>query len=589
MAQAVTGRATWPSAFRQVVESFEVGEATVFLAHGPGTVDLVRPATTLVDFFLKGFAANREVVLSYSLSGGLTFAQPHMRQSFFATLGAADPAPGLPLKEFAPAYAINMILDFLKKHKANSACAIVQRIDNMVGTRVPLDGNTIILCEMLHDAGTDPVLAAQENPLILTTPALEDVRPEVRAESSGLKLVEAAKPVRAERKDFLEKWLAREADPISLKGISLDQVANLSAGMSRRGLEIVGMHARANDLTLTLPLLKQVQREQMDQEFAGIVHRVDRGFTMDQVGGNEMPKAWFGSRVITPLTTGKGADRVPMNILLVGPPGTAKTMLAIAVANASGLNCLEVDLSQLLTSEVGGTEKRVALFRRAAVENSPTLCIFDEIDQKIRRGEGGADPGGGGQVENRLFAAILEHAGDTSLKGKVVNIFISNMPDRLDEAFMSRMQMVIPMLPVDSDAGRADVLARIISRLSDGEFAPTGTEPWLVEAAGKVANWSGRDLEQVADEALALVNFEDQPLDKALADAITYRRANTTDVRDQVLQALRHTKDWRFLPEKYREIAERMANQAAAPATPQDTGNRQRRNLPFSTEWASNS
>ena len=555
----------WNPAFREAVEAFGIGECNVILLHGPGTLDLVRPGQPLLGYFERGFSTKCKVVVTYSLSAGITFAQPHMRESFFATLEMEDKTPDKPLKGYTPVAAVSMIFDFLRKADDQSACAIIHRIDNMVGVRMQ-DANATYLSETLHNIGTDPILHIREQAVILTTPALSAVRSDVYPETSGMKLIRVDKPEASDREAFMADWLAREAEPITLKQVTTKQVANMSAGMSRHGLEVIGMRARANNHTLTTEIVKSVQRELMDQEFAGLVKRVDTTFTMSDVGGNVEAKALFMQRVIKPLATGVGAERVPMNILLVGPPGTAKTMTANAAANESGLNCLEVDLANLLGGIVGETEGKVKEFRRAAVENAPTMLIFDEVDQKIRRGEGGPDSGGGGSVENRLFAAVLEHAGDTSLKGRVVNVFISNRPELLDDAFMSRMQVVIPMLPVDSDTGRADVLARIANRL-DRTLKLTGDEGWLTLLGARVANWSGRDLEQVVDEALAIVGFEGKPLSEAMADAISYRRANTTDVTAQVASAIRYTKDLRLLPERYRKVAERMDAAESAPDT----------------------
>lgn len=565
-----TRGAKWNPAFREAVHSFGIGECNAILLHGPGTLDLVKPNQPLLRYFERGFSTKCKVVVTYSLSTGITFAQPHMRESFFATLEAEDKNPAQPIK-LAPVAAVTMIFEFLRKADNESACAILHRIDNMVGAKMPSDANTVLLAETLHNIGTDPVLHLRENAVIMTTPDLEAVRGDVYPETSGMKLIFVGKPETDDRETFLTEWLKLESDPINLQGVTLPQVANMSAGMSRRGLEIIGMRARANDHTLTREIAKAVQRELMDQEFAGLVHRVDRPFRMAQVGGNDEAKNFMMNRVIRPLVTGENAERAPMNILLVGPPGTAKTFMAIAAANESGLNCLEVDLANLLDSAVGGTEGKVKKFRRAAVENSPTILIFDEVDQKIRRGQGGPDSGGGGSVENRLFAAILEHAGDVSLKGRVVNIFISNLPELLDDAFMSRMQAVIPMLPVDTDEGRAEVLARITNRLSPAHNL-SGTEGWLVSLGSRVANWSGRDLEQVVDEALALVTFENKGIEEAMAEAVSYRRANVTDVTSQVAQAIRATKDKRLLPARYRAIADKMDAQPTA--EPEAKGNR---------------
>lgn len=96
---------------------------------------------------------------------------------------------------------------------------------------------------------------------------------------------------------------------------------------------------------------------------------------------------------------------VPAGVLLYGPPGCGKTLLAKAIANESGANFIAIKGPELLDKYVGESEKAVrVLFQRAAT-SSPCVIFFDEIDALApKRGSGG---GGSGGVSERVVNQLL--------------------------------------------------------------------------------------------------------------------------------------------------------------------------------------
>jgi SpoVK/Ycf46/Vps4 family AAA+-type ATPase len=205
-------------------------------------------------------------------------------------------------------------------------------------------------------------------------------------------------PDRDARLAYAQERLAQaDMSELQLVGITVEQLASLTAGLLRRHIENILLRGLANTKKLTREIALHAQRELMDVEYAGIVKRIDKPFKLADFGGSPEALNYMRKRVIE-------AARRPSSVLFVGPPGTGKTLLATATANESGLNCLEVDLANLMGGIVGETEKNIATFKQAVLANAPTIVFMDEIDQKARRGEGGPDSGGGGSVENRLFA-----------------------------------------------------------------------------------------------------------------------------------------------------------------------------------------
>jgi transitional endoplasmic reticulum ATPase len=125
--------------------------------------------------------------------------------------------------------------------------------------------------------------------------------------------------------------------------------------------------------------------------------------------------------------------RPPKGILLTGPPGCGKTMLAKAIANESGVNFISVKGPALLSKYVGESERGVRDMFRKAKQAAPCIIFFDEIDALVpARDSGGSDA----HVAERVLSQFLaELDGVEELKG-VLMLGATNRPDMLDPAIL---------------------------------------------------------------------------------------------------------------------------------------------------------
>jgi transitional endoplasmic reticulum ATPase len=125
--------------------------------------------------------------------------------------------------------------------------------------------------------------------------------------------------------------------------------------------------------------------------------------------------------------------RPPKGILLTGPPGCGKTMLAKAIANESGVNFISVKGPALLSRYVGESERGVRDMFRKAKQAAPCIIFFDEIDALVpARDSGGSDA----HVAERVLSQFLaELDGVEELKG-VLMLGATNRPDMLDPAIL---------------------------------------------------------------------------------------------------------------------------------------------------------
>jgi transitional endoplasmic reticulum ATPase len=138
-------------------------------------------------------------------------------------------------------------------------------------------------------------------------------------------------------------------------------------------------------------------------------------------------------------------------ILLAGPPGCGKTLLAKAVATQSEVNFISVKGPSLLSKYVGDSEKAVREVFRKARQAAPCILFFDELDTLVpERGTGGNDAG----VTERVIGQFLaEMDGVEELNGVLI-LGATNRADILDPALLrpGRFDVIVDIPPPDADS-----------------------------------------------------------------------------------------------------------------------------------------
>ncbi|GMR54251.1 hypothetical protein PMAYCL1PPCAC_24446, partial [Pristionchus mayeri] len=155
------------------------------------------------------------------------------------------------------------------------------------------------------------------------------------------------------------------------------------------------------------------------------------------IAGNEQLKLEIEQAVIWPLTNCAAFARfgvaAPSGILLYGPPGCSKTLIARALAHESKMNFISVKGPELFSKWVGDSEKAIRQLFARARQVSPSIVFFDEIDA-VGSARGANSSGGG--VNERVLAQLLTELDGLESNEGVVLLAATNRPDQLDSALL---------------------------------------------------------------------------------------------------------------------------------------------------------
>lgn len=217
----------------------------------------------------------------------------------------------------------------------------------------------------------------------------------------------------------------------------------------------------------------------------------------DQVGGLEQTKAELKEAVEWPLKNPSSFTRMgirpPKGILLAGPPGCGKTLLAKAVATESEANFISVKGPEILSKWVGESEKAIREIFRKARTASPCIIFFDEFDSIVPlRGMRSGDSG----VTERVISQFLTEIDGVESAGDIVIIAATNRPDILDPAIIRPGRFDrITFVPPPNDAERL----RILEIYTKG--MPINADVDVQLLASKMEGFSGADIEGFCREA----------------------------------------------------------------------------------------
>ncbi|MEL7473422.1 MAG: ATP-dependent zinc metalloprotease FtsH, partial [Planctomycetota bacterium] len=224
--------------------------------------------------------------------------------------------------------------------------------------------------------------------------------------------------------------------------------------------------------------------------------------------------------------------RIPRGVLLTGPPGCGKTLLAKGIAGEADVPFFSISGSDFVEMFVGVGASRVRDLFKQAKESAPCIIFLDEIDAVGRRRGGGFSSGGHDEREQTLNAILVEMDGFAAADGVIV-IAATNRVDVLDPALIRPgrfdRQITVPLPDVK---GRLEILKVHASKVK------LGPDVNLERVARATPMFSGADLAAIINEAaigatMANKDFiEHEDLEEA-RDKIRFGRAKKSRHREK--------------------------------------------------------
>lgn len=530
------------------------GEASQFLLYS-NVGDLVvwddgeKVEYVPLSIFLTRFVSRtKEIVAFYNLSEGLGFAEREMRDIFTRRINihrkARKEAEWNGVIPSSPSKVLGLLGEFIGIQSQRAAVVI-----DYVETLVPDADLSYLSSEdrsclvAIREWSRDPGLIASDNLVILVAENLMEVNRAVRSQAQ-LMSIEVGLPDHEERLLFINHISER----YSVSGLSPEQLADMTAGLSRIQIEGIFKHAAESGGPVSMEGVGRKKKEVIERECMGLVEVIEPGHGFETVGGmDEIKRVLCG--VAEAIRRGE-SRRAPMGILLVGPMGTGKSFLAEAFARESGLTCIK--LKSFREKWVGSTEANLERILVIIEALGYVLVVIDEADRNL--GSDGREGDSG--TESRVIARLKEFMSDTKHRGKIVFMILTNRPDKLDIDLKrpGRLDLKIPLFYPDAEKERIEILEALSKK---NELVLKGAN--LKSIAAMTEGYSGADLEGLLLTADRLaseqqkVAITSQILIAALRDFIPLR--NNIYIEYMELLSAFEASSKRLLPERYKQMS----------------------------------
>jgi ATP-dependent 26S proteasome regulatory subunit len=532
------------------------GEASLFLLHG-NVRDLHgwqddKGERTWIDLraFLDRFLARtRDIVAYFNVSQGLQFGDPSHGKMFKTVIDARRQLRGEDRLASLPNTATEAIpvIEDLVTDPTHSSAVVVDWFEMIapnadVAFMAHEDKANLVA---LQRWSSDPAFASTDNLVILVTENVSDVSRRITS-SPSLATIQIPFPEVSEREAFLR---AQDLSAVKLgAGMELGLLAKMTAGLTLVQIRNILRSAALTQDPIDFADIGLRKKKIIEQECHGLVEFVPPRHDFTHVGGLADIKEEL-RRVADAVKKGN-TNRVPMGMIFVGPMGTGKTFVAEAFATESGLTCLK--LKNFRDKWVGQTEANLEKVLGLVEALGYVLLIVDEADRGLSTGE--SSDGG---VNSRVIARLKEFMSDTSHRGRVVILMMTNRPDKLDADLKrpGRFDLKIPFFfPETPDERR--MIFEAVARKNKLVMAPGVSYD---HAVAGTAGFSAAEIEAVMLAAAALAGDDDQDqieqahVDKATADVIPSRDTRMLEYME--LLAVFEASARKMLPDRFRDLS----------------------------------
>ena len=487
--------------------------ATVSLAGVGGLSEVIRDLRELVELPLKrpdlltslGLEPPRGVLLAGPPGTGKTLTARALAQelgvNYIAIVG-----PEVMGKYYGEAEA-RLRSIFTKASRSAPCMVFIDEIDSLAPDRAKVEGEVekrvvaqlLSLMDGFAKSKGVIVLAATNRP--------DHLDPALRRPGRFDREVQFRVPNRVGRLEILR--ILTQTMPLE-RSVDLEAIADLSVGMVGADLKALCQKAAYTALRRHVPALdgpisanltvSQADFLQAIKEIKPAVLRSveveSPNVSWDAIGGLDSLKQTLQESVegalLYPELYQRTKAKAPRGILLWGPPGTGKTMLAKAVASQARANFIAVNGPELLSKWVGASEQAVRELFTKARQAAPCVVFIDEMDTLApARGSFSSDSG----VSDRVVGQLLTELDGLHECPNVLLIGATNRPEALDPALLRSGRLDL-QLKVDLP-NQASRLAILEVHNSDRPLAGVDLAHWAAQTEG----WNGADLTLLSNQA----------------------------------------------------------------------------------------
>ncbi|CAE8616257.1 unnamed protein product [Polarella glacialis] len=243
----------------------------------------------------------------------------------------------------------------------------------------------------------------------------------------------------------------------------------------------------------------------------------------DDIGGCKKAMAQIREMIELPLrhpTLFKTLGvKPPRGVLLYGPPGSGKTLIARAVANETGAFFFLINGPEIMSKMAGEAESNLRKAFEEAEKNAPAIIFIDEIDSIAPKRDKTS-----GEVEKRVVSQMLTLMDGTKGRGQVVVIAATNRPNSIDAALrrFGRFDRELD-IGVPDDNGRLEILRIHCKNMK------LNADVKLEEVASSTHGFVGADLAQLCTEAalqcirekMDLIDLDEETIDAEILDSMS--------------------------------------------------------------------
>lgn len=371
---------------------------------------------------------------------------------------------------------IAVVLDYCEK-------LIPSHVGEGQGTQAQLQA-----LETVQSWAVDPLILAQNNIIILLTANRGHLAASIFSEGSGTYEVRVALPDEKTREAYIqrkasiqdpkerlaaidrafapttssgltitpERGLARATQGMRLRdidGLNRDTITRWLNDDIRKDIGAEGIayafRADGRGAVIAPDLVREAKAAAIERQSTQLLEIIppERGF--NEIGGMVELKKYLTVRTDM-MAAGKHSPLIPSGLLLAGPPGTGKTIIAEALATEGRFNL--VKMRNIQDRWVGSSERNLDMVLNLLKDLYPVVVFIDEIDQAM--GQRNTGQAGDSGVSARMFARILQEMSNASNRGKILWVAATNRTDILDDALLRRFDRVVPLLAPDESESR---------------------------------------------------------------------------------------------------------------------------------------